>query len=143
MAISDALVSVMETKYHYVFWRPITAIRAGDSDDNPRTEPDPVWTPFIVTPCFPSYPSAHASASNAARTIAERIFGSGPHDITLSHPAVPDVILHYTRFQQITDDIDDARVYGGIHFRFDQEVGGRLGRRVGSYVYRNNLRRRS
>ncbi|HKA28064.1 MAG TPA: vanadium-dependent haloperoxidase [Candidatus Binatia bacterium] len=143
MAISDALVSVMETKYHYVFWRPITAIRAGDSDDNPRTEPDPVWTPFIVTPCFPSYPSAHASASNAARTIAEKIFGSGPHDITLSHPAVPDVILHYTRFQQITDDIDDARVYGGIHFRFDQEVGGRLGRRVGSYVYRNNLRRRS
>jgi hypothetical protein len=141
MAIADGLISVMETKYHYVFWRPITAIRAGDVDDNPRTEPDPVWTPFIATPCFPSYPSAHASGSNAARTIAEKIFGGGPHDITLSHPAVPDVTLHYTRFRQITDDIDDARVYGGIHFRFDQEVGGRLGRRVGSYVYGNNLRR--
>jgi hypothetical protein len=141
MAIADGLVSVMETKYHYVFWRPITAIRAGDSDDNPRTEPDPVWTPFIATPCFPSYPSAHASASSAARKVAEKIFGSGPKDITLSHPAVPDVTLHYTRFSQITDDIDDARVYGGIHFRFDQEVGSRLGRRVGSYVYRNNLRR--
>jgi hypothetical protein len=140
MAISDGLVSSIETKYHYVFWRPITAIRAGDTDGNPRTNPDPAWTPFITTPCFPSYPSAHASGSYAGRTIVEKIFGSGRHDITLSHPGVPDVTLHYTKFSQITDDIDDARVYGGIHFRFDQEAGARQGRRVGSYVYKNNLR---
>ena len=61
MAISDGLVSAMETKYHYVFWRPYTAIRAGDTDGNPKTDPDPAWTTFITTPCFPSYPSAHAS----------------------------------------------------------------------------------
>jgi len=139
MAISDGLVSVMETKYFYVRWRPITAIRAGDTDGNPRTAPDPAWAPFITTPCFPSYPSAHAAGSYAARTVAEKVFGSGVHDITLSHPAIPDVTLHYTRFSQITDDIDDARVYGGIHFRFDQEAGGRQGRRVGFYVYQNNL----
>jgi hypothetical protein len=54
---------------------------------------------------------------------------------------VPDVILHYTRFKQITDDVDDARVYGGIHFRFDQDAGGRLGRRVATYVHAHNLRR--
>jgi hypothetical protein len=141
MAISDGVVSAMETKYYYVFWRPYTAIRAGDTDGNRKTDPDPLWTNFIPTPCFPSYPSAHASGSYAGRTIAEKIFGAGVHDISLSHPLIPDVILHYTKFSQITEDIDDARVYGGIHFRFDQEAGARQGRQVGTYVYKNNLRR--
>jgi PAP2 superfamily len=141
MAISDGLVSSMETKYHYVFWRPYTAIRAGNTDGNRKTDPDVAWTTFIPTPCFPSYPSAHASGSYAGRAIIEKIFGRGSHDITLSHPGIPDVILHYTKFSQITRDIDDARVYGGIHFRFDQEAGGRQGRQVGSYVYKHNLRR--
>ena len=140
MAMNDGLVSSMETKYHYVFWRPITAIRAGDTDGNADTAPDPAWTPFITTPCFPSYPSAHAAASYAASTILRVIFGNGGHDIVLSHPGIPDVVLHYTSFSQITDDIDDARVYGGIHFRFDQDAGGRQGRRVGNYTYRNTLR---
>jgi hypothetical protein len=141
MAINDGLVSVMETKYHYVFWRPYTAIRAGDTDGNRKTDPDVAWTTFIPTPCFPSYPSAHASGSYAGRAIVEKVFGSGGHAITLSHPGIPDVTLHYTRFSQITRDIDDARVYGGIHFRFDQEAGARQGRQVGFYVYKHNLRR--
>jgi hypothetical protein len=141
MAINDGLISVMDTKYHYVFWRPYTAIRAGDTDGNRKTDPDVAWMTFIDTPCFPSYPSAHASASYAARTIAEKIFGSKGHDIKLSHPNFPDVILYYSKFSQMTDDIDDARVYGGIHFRFDQEAGARQGRQVGTYVYKNNLRR--
>ncbi len=140
MAISDGLVSSMESKYHYDFWRPYTAIRAGDTDGNLKTDPDVLWTTFIATPCFPSYPSAHASASYAGRAITEKIFGSGGHDITLSHPSIPDVTFRYTKFSQITNDIDDARVYGGIHFRFDQEAGARQGRRVGSYVYKHNLR---
>src|SRR5207253_1702340 len=109
--------------------------RAGDTDGNPNTDPDPAWTPLITPPCFPSYPSAHASGSYAARTIAGRIFGNGGHDITLSHPGIPGVTLHYTKFSQMTHDIDDARVYGGIHFRFDQEAGALMGRSVGSYVY--------
>ena len=141
MAINDGLISAMDTKYHYVFWRPYTAIRAGDTDGNRKTDPDVAWMTFIDTPCFPSYPSAHASASYAGRTIAEKIFGSKGHDITLWHPNFPDAILHYTKFSQMTDDIDDARVYGGIHFRFDQEAGARQGRQVGSYVYKHNLRR--
>jgi hypothetical protein len=140
MAISDGLVSSIETKYFYVFWRPVTAIRAGDADGNPRTDPDINWTPLITTPAFPSYPSAHASASYAGRRIAERIFGAGGQPITLAHPGVPDVTLHYTNLRDLTDDIDDARVYGGIHFRFEQEAGARQGRRIGSYVYRHNLR---
>lgn len=139
MAVSDGLVSSMETKYHYNFWRPITAIRAGDTDGNEKTAPDPGWTPFIGTPCFPSYPSAHASASYAARKIVEEILGGGNHWITLSHPNTP-VTLSYTKFSEITDDIDAARVYGGIHFRFDQAAGSVQGRAVGLYVCQNNLR---
>jgi hypothetical protein len=140
MAISDGLVSSMETKYFYHFWRPVTAIRAGDTDGNSRTESEAVFTPFITTPSFPSYPSAHASASYAAREILERAGGRGQQSITLSNAAIPDVILQYTNLQQITEDIDDARVYGGIHFRFDQDAGAWQGSHVGEYVYKHNLR---
>ena len=140
MALSDAAVAVLETKYHYNFWRPETAIPAAGSDGNERTDPDPSYVPFISTPCFPSYPSGHATSSYAAREVLERIFGRRGHAIVVSTPAIPDVILKYTRLRDITSDIDDARVYGGIHFRFDQEGGAEQGRQVGAYVYRHGLR---
>jgi hypothetical protein len=140
MAISDSLVASFFNKYHYNFWRPETAIRAGDTDGNPKTEPDPNFVPFIVTPCFPSYPSNHGSASNGAAEILRRIYGEAGHSITLSNPAAPGIVLQYTSFSEITDDISDARVYGGIHFRTDQSSGARLGRAIGRAVYRNNLR---
>ena len=139
MAISDGLVTVMESKYFYVRWRPVTAIRAGDTDGNPNTEPNLAFTPLITTPPFPSYPSAHASASYGAREVIERLFGCQPYPITLSSPGIPTIVLHYTKLGEITDDIDDARVYGGIHFRYDQEAGGRQGQRVGSFVFSHKL----
>ena len=140
MAASDSLVASFFNKYYYNFWRPETAIRAGDTDGNPKTEADPSFLPFIPTPCFPSYPSNHASASYAGAEVLRRLYGEGGHMITLSNPAVPTIVLQYTRFKQITDDVDDARVYGGIHFRTDQEAGGRLGRAVATSIYKNNLR---
>jgi hypothetical protein len=142
MAISDSLVASFLTKYHYNFWRPETAIRLGDTDGNPKTDPDPAFAPFILTPCFPSYPSNHASGSNGGTEMLRRLYGAGGHDITLVNALVPGVTLHYTSFKQITDDVDDARVYGGIHFRFDQEAGGRLGRGVATYIYKHNLRQK-
>jgi hypothetical protein len=142
MALNDGLIASQETKYFYHLWRPVTAIRAGDTDGNPLTVPDPAFTPFIATPAFPSYPSAHASASYAGRAVLERLFGRGCHAMVLSNPAAPGITLYYTSFGDITRDIDDARVYGGIHFRFDQEAGAVQGRDVGSYVYRHHLRRR-
>jgi hypothetical protein len=140
MAISDSLVATFLNKYHYNFWRPETAIHAGDTDGNPKTEGDPDWAPFITTPCFPSYPSAHGSGSNAAAAVMRHLYGEAGHSITLSNPAVPTIVLQYTSFRQITDDISDARVYGGIHFRTDQTAGARLGRAVGRAVYKHNLR---
>jgi hypothetical protein len=140
MAISDGLVAVMETKYYYRLWRPETAIRAGDLDGNPKTASDPAFVPFLPTPCFPSYGSAHAAASNAARRVAEALLGDDRIDVTLTHPSLPGVVLQYDSFEEIADDIDDARVFAGIHFRFDQRAGARQGRQIGAWIYRHHLR---
>ena len=140
MAISDALVSSMETKYFYQLWRPVTAIAAGNEDGNPRTDADPAWLPLIPTPAFPSYPSAHASASYAARYVLERVIGIKHAPFTLMHPGVPGVVLAYSSFEDLTDDIDDARVFGGIHFRFDQDAGSWQGRQIGAFVVSRYLR---
>ena len=140
MAMNDSLVASFFNKYHYNFWRPETAIHAGDTDGNPKTNADPSFVPFVTTPCFPSYPSNHGSAANGAAEILRRIYGEGGHFITLSNPAVPNIVLQYTTFKQITDDISDARVYGGIHFRTDQDAGARLGKAIGKAVYKDNLR---
>jgi hypothetical protein len=134
LAMSDGLATSIETKYHYTFWRPETAIRAGGADGNDRTAGRADFAPFIATPCFPSYPSAHASASYAARVILERTWEGADFSVTLSHPAVAGVAVTYTTLKQLTDDIDDARIYGGIHFRFDQEAGGVQGHRIANYV---------
>ena len=140
MATFDAAVACFESKYHYDYWRPVTAIQLGDDDGNGKTDADPDWAAFVPTPPFPSYPSGHASFGGAARRVLERMFGRDGHTITLANPLIPDVVLHYTSWKQITDDIDDARVYGGVHYRFDQEAAALQGKRVGKYVLRHWLR---
>ena len=140
MASNDALVASFWTKYHDNLWRPETAIFEGTLDGNPKTAGDITYKPFILTPCFPSYPSNHGSGSNSAAEVLIRAFGEGHHAITMANPALPGVTFHYTTFDQITSDISDARIYGGIHFRFDQEAGADLGRDIGAYEYRHNLR---
>lgn len=141
MAINDSLVASFFNKYHYNFWRPETAIHAGDTDGNPNTAPDPDWAPFITTPCFPSYPSNHGSAANGAAEVLRRLYGEAGHSMTLTNPATPTIVLQYDSFREICDDISDARVYGGIHFRTDQEAGADLGRAVGTDVFKGNLQR--
>jgi len=140
MAVADGLIASMKMKYHYIFWRPITGIREGENDGNPRTIEDDGWESFVLTPPYPTYPGNHATAAGAARAVLERVYGDDGHFITLTSEAVPGVVLQYTSWEQITDDIDDARIYGGVHYRFDQTAGSRLGRHVGTYVYQNLLR---
>ena len=140
MAISDAAVASFGTKYQYTTWRPETAIHNAEVDHNPSTDADPSWKPLIVAPCFPAYTSNHASLSGAGAEVLRRLYGEGEHAITITSPAFPALVYHYTEFKQILNDIDDARIYGGIHFRFDQDEGGRLGRAVGAAVYKANLR---
>ena len=142
MASSDALVTAFMTKYHYLLWRPETSIRVGGANDNAVA--DPSFVPFIPTPCFPSYPSNHASGTSSGAEILRRLYGEAGHDIVLTNPLVPAIAgltLRYGAFHAISDDVDDARVYGGIHFRFDQVAGDQLGRSVATHVYKNNLRK--
>jgi hypothetical protein len=142
MAISDAAVASFGTKYHYTTWRPETAIRNADVDGNPRTEAQQGWEPLIVAPCFPGYTSNHASLSGAGAEVLRRVYGEGGHAVTITNPTpFPGVAYNYLTLDQILSDIDDARVFGGIHFRFDQDAGGKLGRAVGTAVYKNNLRK--
>jgi hypothetical protein len=141
MATNDSLVASFATKYTYNFWRPETAIHAGDTDGNRKTVADATFVPYITTPCFPSYPSNHASGTGGGAEVLRRMYGAGGHTIAISSPNPADagIVLHYTTFKAITNDVDDARVYGGIHFRFDQEAGGRLGRDIATYVVKNYL----
>ena len=147
MAISDALVASFFNKYQYNLWRPETAIRNGAVDGNGKTEGDVGFATFIPTPCFPSYPSNHASGTNGGLEVMRRLFGAAGHNITITNNVPPlgalpakAITESYTQLKQIADDVDDARVYGGIHFRFDQEGGNVLGRAVATEVVKNNLR---
>jgi hypothetical protein len=147
MAISDALVASFLNKYHYNRWRPETGIRNGATDGNDNTDGDTAFTTFIPTPCFPSYPSNHASGTNGGLEAMRRLFGAAGHDITIANtvPALgslPSTVIteHYTQLKEIADDVDDARVYGGIHWRSDQDAGHVLGRAIATDVVKNNLR---
>jgi hypothetical protein len=145
MAIADASISVLESKYYYTTWRPVTAILRADEDGNKWTSAS-AFTPLIGTPCFPSYPSAHGANTNSALTVLERAYGRFGHTVTVSHPSGvrPDgsaIVLTYTDLEDIISDVSDARVYGGIHFRFDQDAGEKQGHLVGQYVYNNLLKK--
>jgi hypothetical protein len=142
MSLADGHITVFETKYQYRGWRPETAIQRAGEDDNDKTAPDPGWRPYIIAPCFPGYPSAHAIGGGAARTILGRAYGRKHHDITISDSAIPDVELHYTDLMDIADDVTIARIYGGIHFRVDQDVADRMGAAVARYNDENWLLRR-
>jgi hypothetical protein len=141
LALHDLTVTLVETKYHYHFWRPETAIVGAGTDGNDRTQPDASYAPLVPAPCHPSYPSGHAATSGAAREVLERTFGARGHRIVVTQPAMPGIKLEYSTLEEITDDIDDARIYGGIHFRFDQNGGAEQGRNVGAHVWRHALER--
>jgi hypothetical protein len=129
VAIADAIIACFDAKYAYDSWRPVTAIQAGVVGAAAD------WLPLIPTPSFPAYPSAHACGAGAALTVLSLTFGKGDQEIILTSPTAPGVQFEYRTFEEIADQIDDARIYGGIHTREDQSVGRLLGSRVGQYVF--------
>ena len=141
MATSDAYVSGFEAKYYYKTWRPVTSIPRADEDGNKWTEAGP-FTPLMSTPCFPSYPSNHGIGSGAARTVLVRAYGRFGHDITVETPTnVGLTPLHYTDLKAMTDDIANARIWAGLHYRHDQDAAEVAGHAIGQYVYNNTLRK--
>ena len=140
MGMIDGVIAVYDSKYFYRTWRPETAIRRADEDGNPRTEPG-AFTPLLVTPCGPSYPSGHGTGSNAAREVLERAYGRKGHSIVVSDPTVPGVTFQYNDLKDMTDDIDNARIWAGFHYRYDQTAAEIMGRAIGRYIDQNRLQR--
>jgi PAP2 superfamily len=141
---ADAEIASWDTKYAYVFWRPITAIREGDTDGNAKTVGDPTWEPLINTPNFPEYTSGHATYSGAVTKMLALFFGSDKMSFTTSS-ANPNLTLaeatrSYARFSDAEEEVIDARIYVGIHFRTADEVGQGQGKRVAKWAFKHFLR---
>lgn len=137
MSLADAHITVFESKYFYRTWRPETAIPRAAEDGNPRTAPS-AFTPFVVTPCFPGYPSAHGVGAGAASRVLWTAYGRH-HTVINSHPSVPGVVFTYYDLLDIVKAVSDARVYGGIHFRTDQDAGEHQGKLVAQWNLDHHL----
>jgi hypothetical protein len=140
LGMADAAIGCWDGKYTYSFWRPITAIQLGDSDGNDATVSDSAWTPLIVTPPFPEYPSAHSCVSGAAGHILSQTFGEET-SLSVGCDAMPGVTRKFHSFTAALEEVKNARVFGGIHFRTATVDGTALGIAVGNYVLAHALAR--
>jgi hypothetical protein len=125
---TDAQIAIYNAKFKYLFWRPVTAIRTGSVDS------DPAWTPLFTTPRYPDWPSGHGGVAGAAQDVLTAFVGpNAPSPIEVTSPTDPGSTQTYERWSQITRQVIDARVWEGIHFRFSDVAGVRLGDDVARY----------
>jgi hypothetical protein len=125
-------------KVHVHVLAPVTAIRAGDTDGNPKTDPDPAWTSFIVTPSHPEYPAAHTSVGASALGFYKVWFGTD--EFPLAFKGIGGAVRNYTSVDEIHAEEGNARVWGGMHFRNSTEEGTALGNKVGKYTAKHLLK---
>jgi hypothetical protein len=142
LAAADASVACWDAKYFYNFWRPQLAIARGDEDGNDATSGDPAWIPLVVpTPPHPEYPSGHTANSGAMASMLALLFDDAPgFVIDATSSTNPGFVRQWFTFSEGVDEVIDARVYSGIHFRNSDEVGARLGRQVARFVATHALR---
>lgn len=135
-ASADALIACWDAKYHYNFWRPVTAIRAGDSDGNSETAPDATWIGLIVTPNHPEYPAAHGCFSGASTETLKYFFGSDHIGFWIDSAVagVVNPIRTYFRFSDALAEVLDARIYGGMHYRHSTRIGANVGKQVSRFT---------
>jgi len=139
LAQADASFAVWDAKYTYNFWRPITAIRAADTDDNDLTVQDTAWAPYLSTPNHPSYISGHSGNSAGAAAVLAAFFGTDNISFDFTSDSLPGAVRHYTSFSQALQECGDSRIYSGIHWRFDCDVAQGIGTTVGEYVMEHFL----
>jgi hypothetical protein len=142
IATADAIITAWDSKRHFAFWRPLTAIQQGDADGNPRTVGQANWQPFINTPPYPDYTSGANNVSAAMARILARYFRSDKMTFTVSSGNALAIVnpRTYHRFSEVEDDVVDVRIYQGIHFRFADVVGRRQGEAVADFVFKHFLR---
>jgi hypothetical protein len=140
-AVADSFIAVFDAKYHYEFWRPITAIRNGDIDDNPGTELDATWQPIDNTPMHPEYPCAHCISSAAVAAVIENVLGSPDiPEVSMTSATAPGVIHRWSNVWNFADEVSIARIYAGFHYRFSTRVGQNMGREIGKLVVHKLMR---
>ncbi len=137
VSLADAGIVCWEGKFGYSYWRPITAIQEADLDGNPDTAPDRTWQSLLTTPPFPSYASGHSTFSGAAATALARFFGNDAIRFSIGSEGTPEVIRSYAGFWAAAQEAGRSRIYGGIHYEFDNQEGLRTGRAVADYIARN------
>ena len=133
-SLADGVIALYDSKYAYHRWRPVTAVRAADTDGNPDTVGDANWTPLAVTALDPSYAGAHAEISQSAAAALRRFFGDDRLDFSLTTPSLPGVVRSFQSFSQAADEAAVSRIYAGQHFRYDEDAGQALGDQVGEFV---------
>ncbi|HKR58590.1 MAG TPA: vanadium-dependent haloperoxidase [Pyrinomonadaceae bacterium] len=138
LAAADSSIVCWAGKYEYNFWRPQPAIQRGAEDGNDSTAPDPTWAPLFATPRHPDYASGHATNSSAIATILQLIFGDEPG--VPINSTITGITRQWSTFSEGVDEVIDARVYSGIHFRTADEVGSRQGGQVAHFVWTHALR---
>ncbi|PYT59817.1 MAG: hypothetical protein DMG35_13385 [Acidobacteria bacterium] len=139
IAMADAAICAWDAKYTYNFWRPVTAIRNGDTDDNSSTVADPTWSSFIVTPPFPDYTSGHSTFSGAASTVLARFYGTDSIAFTTGSDFLPGVTRSFTGFSAAASEAAVSRLYGGIHYRSANEDGLAAGIDIGEWTFTHYL----
>jgi hypothetical protein len=138
IAINDALVAVLDAKYHYNFWRPVTAIRNGDIDGNPATDRETTWQPIADTPMHPEYPCAHCIVSGSVAGVVKAALGTEEiPEITTTSPTAPGVTHRWTNMTALTEEVANARIWSGFHYRSSTRVGTAMGLQIGEYVVKN------
>ena len=133
----DAAIAHFDSKYTYNFWRPITAIRNGDLDGNPATDPDAGWTSLVESPPHPEYPCAHCNTGTAFATVLAGLVGPGRR---VAIRGADNARREFASASEVAADIVNARVYSGIHFRNSAEAGAAMGKQLGEYVLATQLR---
>lgn len=139
IAVADAAIVSWDHKFHYSNWRPITGIQHADQDGNPETVADPSWEPLIPTPPFPSYTSGHSTFSNAAARILALFFGTDEIAFSTTSDGLQGVTRSFGSFSEAAEEAGQSRIYGGIHWQFDNQTGQETGRALGEYVFYNAL----
>ena len=138
VGLNEALIAVFDAKYHYNFWRPITAIRNGDIDDNPATDREATWQPIDNTPMHPEYPCAHCILSGSVAGVVKAVLGTAEiPEVAVTSATAPGVTHRWTNMANFTDEVANARIWAGFHYRFSTRVGTELGLQIGEYVVKN------
>ena len=138
VGLNDALIAVFDAKYHYNFWRPITAIRNGDIDENPATDREATWQPIDNTPMHPEYPCAHCILSGSVAGVVKAVLGGEDiPEVAMTSTTAPGVTHRWTNLTAFTEEVANARIWAGFHYRFSTRVGQDMGRKIGQYVVEN------